>query len=256
MIKCTLEATGVAVLELFTSESCYDCPKSDEALGELIEKLKGSGKNVITIAQHVDYWDDLTYGEGECEGTWKDRFSKGVFSYRQFNYASSLKIRAATPQVVFNGTHYINDPGLEELEFEIDSLLNMPVNYSLCLELNRERSNLDEYQLAIDYRLNMNIDSKKEFRKSTVPQLQLFLLQKKILSQPTKGENCGNTWNSHDVARGFTSVTLREGIDGTTMIEYPKSLDLKGCKVVGFIQNIFENNFRVVGGSAGFEFVE
>ncbi len=51
------------VVELFTSEGCSSCPPADRWLSSI---ARASPRQVIAIAYHVDYWDDIG---------WPDRFA-------------------------------------------------------------------------------------------------------------------------------------------------------------------------------------
>ena len=89
-------AGGPAVIELFTSQSCYSCPPAEALLGELVER-----ENLIALEFHVDYWDDLVYGSA---GRWKDVFSDPAFTARQRRYAARIRNGGVyTPQVVVDG---------------------------------------------------------------------------------------------------------------------------------------------------------
>jgi hypothetical protein len=79
-----------AVVELFTSEGCNSCPPAEAYVGEL------AGRNdVLALAFHVDYWDDLG---------WRDRFGLRQSVERQHAYARSLRLSSVyTPEVVIDG---------------------------------------------------------------------------------------------------------------------------------------------------------
>jgi hypothetical protein len=79
-----------AVVELFTSEGCNSCPPAEAYVGEL------AGRNdVLALAFHVDYWDDLG---------WRDRFGLRQSVERQRAYARSLRLSSVyTPEVVIDG---------------------------------------------------------------------------------------------------------------------------------------------------------
>ena len=78
------------VAELFTSQGCDSCPPAEELLGELSRR-----PDVLALAFHVTYWDDLG---------WRDRFSFSDADARQYRYASVLGRRGVyTPQLVVNG---------------------------------------------------------------------------------------------------------------------------------------------------------
>lgn len=83
-------AATPVVIELFTSQGCSSCPPADVLLGELAQR-----PDVIALAYHVDYWDDLG---------WKDRFSIPAAAQRQRGYTRRLS-RAGpfTPQAVVSG---------------------------------------------------------------------------------------------------------------------------------------------------------
>jgi hypothetical protein len=83
-------AAPPVVIELFTSQGCSSCPPADALLGELARK-----PNVIALAYHVDYWDDLG---------WKDPFAIPEAVQRQRGYVRRLSRSGAfTPQAVVSG---------------------------------------------------------------------------------------------------------------------------------------------------------
>jgi hypothetical protein len=84
-----------AVVELFTSEGCNSCPPAEAYVGELAER-----PDVLALAFHVDYWDDLG---------WRDRFGLSQAVERQRNYARTLRLGSVyTPQIVVDGsTDYV-----------------------------------------------------------------------------------------------------------------------------------------------------
>jgi len=78
------------VVELFTSQGCSSCPPADALLGELSRR-----GDVIALAYHVDYWDNLG---------WKDPFASRSGTERQRVYARSLGLSGLyTPQMVVDG---------------------------------------------------------------------------------------------------------------------------------------------------------
>jgi hypothetical protein len=80
----------LTVLELYTSEGCSSCPPAEAKLAALAER-----SDVIALAFHVDYWDDLG---------WQDRFALHAAVLRQQRYAHSLgRGSVYTPQFIING---------------------------------------------------------------------------------------------------------------------------------------------------------
>ena len=85
----TPAAARPAVVELFTSQGCSSCPPADALLGELARR-----NDVLALAFHVDYWDDLG---------WQDRFHLPVAAQRQSQYARRLRLPSVyTPQMVID----------------------------------------------------------------------------------------------------------------------------------------------------------
>jgi hypothetical protein len=94
MLLCALDALAAvprpAVVELYTSQGCSSCPPADALLGEL-----KSHANVLALAFHVGYWDELG---------WSDRFALPYADQRQSRYARALKLSSVfTPQLVVDG---------------------------------------------------------------------------------------------------------------------------------------------------------
>ncbi len=99
-------ADGPVVLELYTSEGCSSCPPADALLSRYARAGSVAGIPVISLGEHVDYWDGAS---------WRDQFSQHKFSERQEIYANALNARSATPQMVVDG-HEIHDGGSADLD--------------------------------------------------------------------------------------------------------------------------------------------
>jgi hypothetical protein len=90
---CTAAASAQQrplVVELFTSEGCSSCPPAEAYIGQLSTRA-----DVVALAFHVDYWDDLG---------WRDRFELAQSVKRQDIYARNLHHASVyTPQLVIDG---------------------------------------------------------------------------------------------------------------------------------------------------------
>jgi hypothetical protein len=82
--------TRPAVVELFTSQGCSSCPPAEAYVGKLTTRT-----DVIALAFHVTYWDDLG---------WRDRFALTEAVDRQNGYARNFRSASVyTPQLVVDG---------------------------------------------------------------------------------------------------------------------------------------------------------
>ena len=78
------------VIELFTSQGCSSCPPAEAYVGKLSAR-----SDVLALAFHVDYWDNLG---------WRDRFALPQAVERQNAYARNLhRTSVYTPQLVVDG---------------------------------------------------------------------------------------------------------------------------------------------------------
>jgi hypothetical protein len=90
-------APRVILAELFTSQGCSSCPPADRLLSS-IGDLAGEAE-VIPLAFHVDYWDDLG---------WRDPFSDAAWTERQQRYAARVSGgRVYTPMLVVQGSAHM-----------------------------------------------------------------------------------------------------------------------------------------------------
>jgi len=246
-----IETHDLVVLELFTSEGCSDCPASDDALSLLIKEVWKSEKNIIPVAFHIDYWNDLVDGEGDCEGKWIDIYSSGNNSFRQFAYCRVMDARPATPQLMINGAEYVYDPDKGMMDSLIAGYTGQVPLYGLDLSLNKENSDFANRRIAVDFSFAKQKEVPDKFRKDIAAQLQVLLVERGLESKPDKGENCGNTLRHNNVVRAVTAKTLRAVRKGTVIIEYPEDADLSDCSVTGYIQDL--KNMQIIGGTKGFD---
>jgi hypothetical protein len=93
MLCCTVALSAQnrpMVIELYTSQGCSSCPPAEAVLGQLSTR-----PDVIALAFHVDYWDDLG---------WRDRFALRQSVERQDIYARNLHHSTVyTPELIIDG---------------------------------------------------------------------------------------------------------------------------------------------------------
>lgn len=91
------DETKTSLLELYSSEGCNSCPPAEEWFGRLKEN-PGLWKDVVPVAFHVDYWDNLG---------WPDRFARKEYTARQYRYAHDWKAGSVyTPGFVWDGREW------------------------------------------------------------------------------------------------------------------------------------------------------
>lgn len=91
--------TRVALLELYTSEGCDSCPPAEQWLSGFTDDQR-LWKQLVPLAFHVDYWDDLG---------WKDRFDSHAYTLRQQSIAARAGNSVVyTPQFVLDGGDWRN----------------------------------------------------------------------------------------------------------------------------------------------------
>ncbi|MFZ2235108.1 MAG: DUF1223 domain-containing protein [Dokdonella sp.] len=86
--------TRPVVVELFTSQGCSSCPPADAYLTELTR----SRDDVLTLAFHVTYWNDLG---------WEDPFSLEASTQRQRRYSQRFGAGPYTPMIVVDGESFM-----------------------------------------------------------------------------------------------------------------------------------------------------
>jgi len=95
--QATSASEQTHLIEVFSSEGCSSCPPADEWIASLRGDA-GLWKKFVPIEFHVDYWNRLG---------WTDRFSKGVFTGRQHNYAQAWGSDSVyTPGFVLDGREW------------------------------------------------------------------------------------------------------------------------------------------------------
>jgi hypothetical protein len=224
-----LPAKQAVLVELFTSEGCSSCPPADRALAFLEKEQPYPQAEVVTLALHVDYWNNLG---------WKDEFASPLFTQRQQFYAQKLKLDSAyTPQMIVDG----------KTEF-VGSDLGKAAN--AIAEAAKSQKGKIEIEKDID-NLTVRIADLPDHAASNV---FLAITEDNLVSRVARGENSGKTLEHQSVVRKLKSIGTLSGQQKSAEIESVLTLSpgwkKENLRVIAFVQ---ENDSRKILGVARFD---
>jgi hypothetical protein len=162
------------VIELFTSEGCSSCPPAEAYIGELARRT-----DVIPLAFHVDYWDDLG---------WRDRFALAQATQRQSVYARTLRRSTVyTPQIVIDGrVDYVGSNRSDVAKALGTSPGGVPVGIDVR-----------------DGQVSVELGAQPGAAASDVV---LVSYLRKAVSAIGRGENAGRTLEEYNIVRHFQTL--------------------------------------------------
>jgi hypothetical protein len=167
------------VVELFTSQGCSSCPPAEAYVGSLSTR-----PDILTLAFHVNYWDDLG---------WRDRFALPQSVERQNNYARNLhRASVYTPQIVIDGRE--------------DDLRSSARTITKALSGTRDgvplSINLQDATLVVDVGAQPG---------ASASELVLVAYLRHAVSTIGLGENAGRTLEEFNIVRGVRTLGLWTG---------------------------------------------
>lgn len=167
------------VVELFTSEGCNSCPPAEAYVGQLSTR-----SDIVALAFHVDYWDELG---------WRDRFALPQSVDRQNIYARNLhRSSVYTPQLVIDGRS--------------DTVGANSAAVTRALSERRE-----EVPLTLSLRdaeVLVDVGARPELPRSDVV---LVAYLHHAVSAIGRGENAGRTLEEFNVVRGIRTLGAWKG---------------------------------------------
>ncbi len=140
-----------AVVELYTSQGCTQCPRANRLLG-----MFAGEDGVLALTFAVPIWDYLG---------WRDTFAEEAFADRQRAYSNSLRVRGRyTPQLVINGGSAMSASYWDEARAVLDRAMESPLSASpnitiaplryngvrVTIGAGARRSNADVWIVAYD----------------------------------------------------------------------------------------------------------
>ena len=188
--SCTARSgtATVAVVELYTSEGCSSCPPADRWLSTLTAQ-----RDVVALAFHVDYWDNLG---------WKDPFASPAFTARQSQQQVVNGSRYSyTPQVTINGVDTRHWPRLRA------PITVPPVASPVQVQLSRDG---DRYTAVVQAAAGAPVRVGAYWA----------VTENALVSQVKRGENGGSTLAHDFVVRDYRPVAPWATADGTKTLSF------------------------------------
>lgn len=224
------EAEPFAVVELFTSEGCSDCPTAEELLNKITLEAMANKTYVYPLAFHVDYWNKLG---------WKDSFSDSAFSNRQRKYRVALGNEVVyTPQMIVNGSAECVGSDEKRSGTIIDSVLTVKPEWYFTVQPDEKM--LEQGIIKTEF----EIIKRPEEKESRTYNLCYALVERNLTTDITKGENKGLKLTHQNIVRMFGSQKL-ESNKGTFQLECRTGKPGKDHSIIVFIQEI--STMKIVG---------
>jgi hypothetical protein len=209
----TASSEGIAVVELFTSESCSSCPPADRLLRSLVEEARASDRPIYGLSFHVDYWNHLG---------WEDPYSAAAYTERQRSYAEALGDRVYTPQMVVNGTTAFVGSKRSKARSAIQSALSSPPPLEPEVRLVSESAQSPSVRMSLtDPPSNAVVHA--------------ALVERGLSQDVTRGENANRMLRHANVVRDFQSTPAPQ--TQTISLDAPSDLDPSKALVIVYVQD-------------------
>jgi len=182
------------LVELFTSEGCSSCPPADRQLIFLEKQQPVTQAEVITLAFHVDYWNQLG---------WKDEYSTAAFSDRQRGYASKFKSdQVYTPQMVVDGdAEFVGSNG---------DLASKAITNAAKAAKGKIEASIDGDNLKVAISALPNHGEASVF---------LAIAEDGIVTDVKRGENAGSKLPHISIVRELREIAVLKAADASKKVE-------------------------------------
>ena len=213
----TSPAAVPVVVELFTSEGCSSCPPADAWLIDLATHNYVPQASIITLSEHVDYWD---------HDGWRDPFSSASFTARQNAYVQrAVGVEAATPQMIVDGTAIFIG---SDRRAAIDAITKAAATPKAPMSLS--------WAAAATPTVTIVVPASPLTAKASVT---VAITEDGLRSNVLRGENAGRTIAHASVTRRLSDVG-HTSADGSFKLDLPVKLDgswnRQALRLVAFVQ--------------------
>jgi len=226
------------VIELFTSEGCSSCPPADALLARLEREQPVAGAEVVALAQHVDYWNNLG---------WADPFSSHEFSERQSEYAGAFGNDGVyTPQMIVDGRTEF--PGGESGKaFETIAQAAREPKAEVSLARAAEQADAGDA-----LRLSVRVMRLPKLTDGDAADVLLAVTESDLSSDVARGENAGRRLTHVCVVRALTKIgyvsAATPPFEADPVVALDKNWRRETLRAVVFLQE--HTSRRVVGAAS------
>jgi hypothetical protein len=220
------------LVELFTSEGCSSCPPADAELARLAHAAPFPTLQVVPLAFHVDYWNELG---------WPDPFSSPEMTQRQRSYAQSLRMNHLyTPQAVVDGASEFSGADDSAARQAVEAAARSP-KARVTMEIDRTGAAKAAVPVVV------HVAPLVGARAADTAELVVALTQSGVRIDVRRGENAGHALEHSAVVR-YLHVAGTVPASGATMNASVPLLDAgprEELRIVAFVQE--RSSRRVLG---------
>jgi len=239
-LESTPGSGNPVLVELFTSEGCSSCPPADELLAKLQQQQPVTGAEIITLSEHVDYWNHLG---------WADPFSSAQFSARQSAYAHRFGARNIfTPQMVVDGRNEFVGSDVATARKAIAEAARQP-KAAITVRAAAPENHSDPSAVQLEVR----IDNPGAASVKGQLDIVLAIAESGLRSSVQRGENKGRKLIHMSVVRSLQTIgsfdpKAETAFATNPLLKLETSWNRSHLRAVVFAQN--RNNLHVAGAAS------
>ena len=191
------------LVELFTSEGCSSCPPADRVLQHLQGTQSRNGARIITLGEHVTYWDQLG---------WRDRFASDALTQRQNAYGDRFHLDSVyTPQIIVNGRAQLVGSDAAGIRRAIDA---QPNQGSAAVHIQSVKDGGD----------GLTVNAHVTGVPKGAADWYVAIAQDLASTPVQRGENAGHTLTHASVVRVLVRAAVADGREDTAFHLSPDDL--------------------------------
>ena len=219
--------SGIAVVELFTSEGCSSCPPAEQVLGDIAAAADRGSRPIYALAFHVDYWNNLG---------WADPFSSAAFSARQSQYSKWFGLdEVYTPQMIVNGHTQFNGSDSTAASKAIADVISKPAAAKVKMSVVPA----DDGGETVHYVVT-------PVPPHTV--VNVAVIERGLSSRVERGENAGRELHDPNAVRWFTTDAINGNGSADIKIPALPAVKLDHASIIVYVQQ--SSDGAVVGAAS------